>query len=126
LNALSVENVIMRSAKRRAGRRPGAQVIHQHVHLLLCACGRGLVSRRVCKPDGTILILNHFSDSRLWWFLEQALHPLANRIGFRPNFCFKEQILKYDWDVQSAKKVNFLGLSTLVKIRNDKARTSSA
>jgi phosphatidylethanolamine/phosphatidyl-N-methylethanolamine N-methyltransferase len=78
--------------------------------------------RRVCKPDGTILILNHFSDSRLWWFLEQALHPLANRIGFRPNFCFKEQILKYDWEVESAKKVNFLRLSTLVKIRNNKAQ----
>lgn len=76
--------------------------------------------RRVCKPDGTILILNHFSDSRLWWFLEQALRPLANRIGFRSDFCFNEQILKYDWEVESAKKVNFLGLSTLVKIRNNK------
>jgi phosphatidylethanolamine/phosphatidyl-N-methylethanolamine N-methyltransferase len=76
--------------------------------------------RRVCRPDGTIFVLNHFNDSRLWWFLEQALRPLANRIGFRSDFCFKEQILKYDWDVEYAKKVNFLGLSTLVKIRNNK------
>ena len=76
--------------------------------------------RRVCRADGTILILNHFSDSRLWWFLEQALRPLANRIGFRSDFGFQEQILKYDWEVESARKVNFLGLSTLVKIRNNK------
>lgn len=82
--------------------------------------------RRVCKPDGTILILNHFSDSRLWWFLEKALHPLANRIGFRPEFHFHEQILQYDWEVESVKKVNFLRLSTLVKIRNRKAQGNAA
>lgn len=76
--------------------------------------------RRVCRAEGTILILNHFSDTRLWWFLEQAVRPLANRIGFRSDFCFNEQILKYDWEVEYAKKVNFLRLSTLVKIRNKK------
>lgn len=81
--------------------------------------------RRVCKADGAILILNHFSDSRLWWFLEKALHPLANRIGFRSEFYFHEQILKYDWEVESVKKVNFLGFSTLLKIRNNKKQENS-
>jgi phosphatidylethanolamine/phosphatidyl-N-methylethanolamine N-methyltransferase len=74
--------------------------------------------RRVCRRDGTILILNHFSGSRFWWFLERAVRPLANRIGFRSDFCFDDQILKYDWQVQSVKRVNFLGLSRLVVIRN--------
>jgi phosphatidylethanolamine/phosphatidyl-N-methylethanolamine N-methyltransferase len=74
--------------------------------------------RRVCRKGGTILILNHFSGSRFWWFLERAVQSLANRIGFRSDFCFNEQIMKYDWEVQSVKKVNFLGLSRLVTIRN--------
>lgn len=74
--------------------------------------------RRVCRKGGIILILNHFSGSRFWWFMERAVRSLADRIGFRSDFRFDEQILKYDWEVVSANKVNFLGLSTLVTIRN--------
>lgn len=74
--------------------------------------------RRVCRPGGTILILNHFSGSRFWWFLEHAVSALANRIGFRSNFCYNEQILRYDWKVESVTKVNLFGLSRLVTIRN--------
>jgi phosphatidylethanolamine/phosphatidyl-N-methylethanolamine N-methyltransferase len=74
--------------------------------------------RRVCRRDGTILILNHFSGSRFWWFLERAVRSLADRIGFRSDFCYDEQILKHDWEILSVKKVNFLGLSRLVTIRN--------
>jgi len=74
--------------------------------------------RRVCKKGGTILILNHFSGSRFWWFLERAARPLTTRIGFRPDFDFSSQILKYDWEVRSVREVNVLGLSKLVEIRN--------
>lgn len=74
--------------------------------------------RRVCRKNGTILILNHFSGSRFWWFLERAVRPLSNRIGFRSDFCFDDQILRYDWEILSVKKVNFLGLSRLVTVRN--------
>ncbi|HZW21013.1 class I SAM-dependent methyltransferase [Noviherbaspirillum sp.] len=74
--------------------------------------------RRVCRRNGTILILNHFSGSRFWWSLERAVRPLANRIGFRSDFCFDEQILKHDWEILSVKKVNLCGLSRLVTIRN--------
>jgi phosphatidylethanolamine/phosphatidyl-N-methylethanolamine N-methyltransferase len=74
--------------------------------------------RRVCRKNGTILILNHFSGSRFWWFLERAVRSMANKIGFRSDFCFDEQILRYNWEIQSVRKVNFLGLSKLVTIRN--------
>lgn len=74
--------------------------------------------RRVCRKGGTILILNHFSGSRFWWVMERAVRSLANRIGFRSDFCYKEQILRHDWEVQSVRDVNFLGLSRLVTIRN--------
>lgn len=75
-------------------------------------------ARRICRKDGTIFILNHFSGSRFWWFLERAVRPLADRIGFRSDFSFEEQILKHDWEVRSVKTVNLMGLSRLVEIRN--------
>lgn len=74
--------------------------------------------RRVCRKGGTILILNHFSGSRFWWFLERAVRSFADRIGFRSDFCYDDQILKYDWEILSVKKVNLFGLSRLVVIRN--------
>ena len=74
--------------------------------------------RRVCRKGGTILILNHFSGSRFWWLPERAVRSLADRIGFRSDFCYNEQVLRHDWEVLSARNVNFLGLSKLVTIRN--------
>lgn len=75
-------------------------------------------ARRVCRKNGVILILNHFSGSRLWRCLERAVQPLADRIGFRSDFEYGEQILKYDWEIRSVRTVNLLGLSRLIEIRN--------
>lgn len=75
-------------------------------------------ARRVCRRGGDIVILNHFSGSRFWWLLERAVRPLADRIGFRSDFGYDEQILARDWRVESVRAVNLLGLSKLVVIRN--------
>ncbi len=75
-------------------------------------------TRRVCRKNGTIFILNHFSGSRFWWFLERAVRPVADRIGFRSDFSFEERILRQDWEVRSVKSVNLMGLSRLVELRN--------
>jgi phosphatidylethanolamine/phosphatidyl-N-methylethanolamine N-methyltransferase len=75
-------------------------------------------ARRVCRKDGTIFILNHFSGSRFWWCLERAVRPIADRIGFRSDFSFEERILKHDWEVRSVRSVNLMGLSRLVEVRN--------
>jgi phosphatidylethanolamine/phosphatidyl-N-methylethanolamine N-methyltransferase len=75
-------------------------------------------ARRVCRKGGTIFILNHFSGSRFWWPLERAVRPVADKIGFRSDFSFGDQILCYDWDVRSVKSVNLMGLSRLVEIGN--------
>ncbi len=74
--------------------------------------------RRVCRKGGTIYILNHFSGSRFWYVLERAVSSLANKIGFRSDFSYDDQILKYDWEVISVRKVNLFGLSKLVELRN--------
>jgi phosphatidylethanolamine/phosphatidyl-N-methylethanolamine N-methyltransferase len=74
--------------------------------------------RRVCRPGGTILILNHFSGTRFWWLLERAVRPLAGRVGFRSEFSLRTEISRYDWKVERVTDVNLLGLSKLVSIRN--------
>jgi phosphatidylethanolamine/phosphatidyl-N-methylethanolamine N-methyltransferase len=81
--------------------------------------------RRVCRRGGTIFILNHFSGSRSWWLLERVLRSAAARIGFRSDFSLADQVLRHDWEVQSMKKVNFAGLSTLVEIRNQESASGS-
>lgn len=74
--------------------------------------------RRVCRKGGAILVLNHFTGSNFWWLLERIARPMANRIGFRSDFDFAQQILRHDWSVQAVQEVNLLGLSKLVTIRN--------
>jgi phosphatidylethanolamine/phosphatidyl-N-methylethanolamine N-methyltransferase len=74
--------------------------------------------RRVCRPGGTILILNHFSGSRFWWALEALVRPLAARVGFRSNFPFDEQVKQHGWTVDDVREVNLFGLSRLVTISN--------
>ncbi|GAB3664815.1 class I SAM-dependent methyltransferase [Ramlibacter alkalitolerans] len=76
--------------------------------------------RRVCKPDGHILILNHFSGSGFWMFFEWMSSRLANRIGFRSTFAYAEHIERHEWQVLSVQNANLMGLSKLVHIRNVK------
>lgn len=76
--------------------------------------------RRVCKPDGHILIVNHFSGSGFWMFFEWVSSRLADRIGFRSTFHYAEHIERHDWEVLSVQTANALGLSKLVHIRNVK------
>ena len=75
-------------------------------------------AQRVCKPGGSIYVVNHFSGSRSWWLLEQVARPLAARIGFRSDFGYQEQMLDRGWQIESVRSVNLFGLSKLVLIRN--------
>jgi len=74
--------------------------------------------RRVCRPGGYIVIVNHFSGSRFWWLLERIVRSVADRIGFRSDFDYGRHILSHAWQVQSCTPVNLFGLSRLVVIRN--------
>ncbi|MBA3592070.1 class I SAM-dependent methyltransferase [Methylibium sp.] len=77
--------------------------------------------RRVCKPGGAILVVNHFSGSPFWWLMERAVRSVADRVGFRSDFAYEEHILAHDWHVESVRPVNLFRLSKLVVLRNDKA-----
>lgn len=74
--------------------------------------------RRVCRPGGTILVLNHFSGSRFWWAMERAVRSVADRVGFRSDFGFEEHVLAHDWEVLDVQPVNLFRLSKLVTVRN--------
>jgi phosphatidylethanolamine/phosphatidyl-N-methylethanolamine N-methyltransferase len=80
--------------------------------------------RRVCKPDGSILVLNHFSGSRFWWLMERAVRSVADRVGFRSDFEYDRHILTHDWQVVSLHQVNLFGLSKLVILRNSRRGTA--
>ncbi len=74
--------------------------------------------RRVCRADGTIFILNHFSGSWLWWALERIVHPFPGKVGFRSDFHLAREVSAHDWKIEWVRDVNVLGLSKLVAIRN--------
>ena len=76
--------------------------------------------RRVCKPDGSILIVNHFSGSRFWWLMERAVSRVAEYVGFHSEFSYDKHILAHDWKVVSVQSVNLFGLSKLVVLDNNK------
>ncbi len=78
--------------------------------------------RRVCKPGGDIFVLNHFSGGNAVWApLEGLVSGLAARIGFRSDFPFEPYMQHPDWTVTSISKVNLLGLTTLVHLKNCRA-----
>lgn len=72
---------------------------------------------RVCKPGGTIWVLNHFSGLGVWDWLERPLKPFARWVGFRPDFPYQHYVTDQGWDVLAVHRVNLLGLSRLVQIR---------
>lgn len=139
ITGIDISSEMLEIAKRRAGRLPHYQIKLMEMDaeklnfpdgsfdcvavpyvLSVTPQPERLVAeiRRVCRKGGTIFILNHFSGSRFWYLLERAVSSLANKIGFRSDFAYAEQILKYDWEVVSVKKVNLFGLSKLIELRN--------
>lgn len=74
--------------------------------------------RRVCRPGGHIVIVNHFSGQPSWRALESLLRPLARWLGFRSEFSLQQHVLRHGWEVLSIEPTNLLALSKLIHIRN--------
>ncbi len=77
-------------------------------------------ARRVCKQDGCIMVVNHFSGSGFWWFLEKLFKNVAEKIGFRSEFSYQEHIESQDWQIKKVISVNLFNLSKLIIIKNSK------
>lgn len=77
--------------------------------------------RRVCKPDGTIVFLNHFQNKNpLIRRAEAAIQPLARHLGFHPDFPMEEFLEKTKFNVTTAIPVNVLDYWTVLIGFNDK------
>jgi phosphatidylethanolamine/phosphatidyl-N-methylethanolamine N-methyltransferase len=80
--------------------------------------------RRVCKPGGTIIFLNHFQNQNpIVRRAEAMIQPLAKYIGFHPDFPLVEFLTKTNFKVSTAIPVNMLDYWTVLIGKNDKKKS---
>jgi len=75
--------------------------------------------KRVCKPGGDIVILNHFSyENSLASRFEKILTPLSTKIGFIPFFPLDDFLKKTDdIEIYDVERTNMLGYWTILRGR---------
>ncbi len=81
----------------------------------------GAELRRVCRPGGRIVIVNHFSRQEgPIRAIERALMPLAGRIGFYAEFPLDDFVRAAGLRVRAERPVNVFGYWTLLDCVNEK------
>ncbi len=77
--------------------------------------------RRVCKPGGTIVIVNHFtSENPVMRFIEKRLAPLAGKIGFHADFPLDRFLATSGLVVRETRPSNLFGYWKLLRCVNAK------
>ena len=76
--------------------------------------------KRVVKPGGTILLVNHFARERgpIWW-VERALAPASSLIGWHPDFRTGHIFDAPDLKAARITRMPPLGLFSLVELSNE-------
>ena len=75
--------------------------------------------RRVCKPDGRLVFLNHFlSERRLVSRVERAIAPLTQHLGFKSDFDLPAFLAQTGLRAASIEKVNVPRIWSLVICSN--------
>lgn len=85
--------------------------------------------RRVCKPDGEILIVNHFrSRNPLLATMETTLAPLSRLAGFRPDLALEPFLAEAGLEVIDILNTNLFGYWKVIRCRNRElvSRSSAA
>jgi phosphatidylethanolamine/phosphatidyl-N-methylethanolamine N-methyltransferase len=78
-------------------------------------------AKRVCKPGGKIVVVNHFtSDFPLIGTLTEALDPLTRWLGWRTDLRLKPFIETTDLSVERVYKLSKSSLYTVLLGRNEK------
>jgi phosphatidylethanolamine/phosphatidyl-N-methylethanolamine N-methyltransferase len=76
--------------------------------------------RRVCRPGGRIVILNHFrSKNRLGAWIERVISPLTVHIGFKSDLDLPAFLAQADLKPLSIEKVNVPRIWSLVSCVKD-------
>jgi len=77
--------------------------------------------RRVVKPGGTIVILNHFrSEGRITGRAEDLVAPVCTRLGWKSNLAMKPLLAEVGLTPELVQKVNMFNGWRLVKCVNRK------
>lgn len=77
--------------------------------------------KRVCKPGGQIILLNHFNDqSTLFGKGASLLTPLTKYMGFRPNLTLDEFVKITGVKFANKISVNVFSLWTILVVKNEK------
>jgi phosphatidylethanolamine/phosphatidyl-N-methylethanolamine N-methyltransferase len=76
--------------------------------------------RRVCRPGGRIVILNHFrSSNRVMAWLERSLSPFTVHIGFKSDLDLPAFLAQAELKPVSIQKVNVPRIWSLVTCMKD-------
>jgi len=76
--------------------------------------------RRVCRPGGRIIVLNHFrSANPILSYFERAISPFTVHIGFKSDLDLPGFLAQADLQPVSIEKVNFPKIWSLVTCRKD-------
>lgn len=75
--------------------------------------------RRVVKPGGRILFVNHFARERgpIWW-VERAMAPASGPLGWHPDFRLGHMFTGADLAAAKVRDMRPLGLFRLVELPN--------
>jgi phosphatidylethanolamine/phosphatidyl-N-methylethanolamine N-methyltransferase len=75
--------------------------------------------RRVVRPGGNILFVNHFAAERgpRWW-IERAMAPASRALGWHPDFAMEALFSAEDMSHAQAEPVPPFGIFTLVRLPN--------
>jgi len=77
--------------------------------------------RRVCKPGGTLIVLNHFENKNpIIKKAEALIQPFAKYLGFHPDFPMSEFLQKTEFKVSKEVPVNVLDYWTVLVGQNKK------
>lgn len=80
-----------------------------------------LEMKRVCKPGGTIVLMNHFkSDNPVLGVVETVFNPFAQGLGFKSNLEMTPLLDAVGLKPKRIKKVNMFNLWTAVSLVNKK------
>ena len=79
--------------------------------------------KRVCKSNGDIYIVNHFSsekDNLLIKVFEKSLMPVSKLLGWKPYFPFSDFNRYAKLDVREIRKVNLFNYWNIIHASNNK------
>ncbi len=78
--------------------------------------------KRVCKPGGKIILLNHFNNKeRLFGKVANLLSPISKYVGFRTNLTLEEFLEETGLEIDNRIAVNIMELWTILVSTNNKS-----